>query len=139
MLTVCLGFRFEALKLMISPLLGYAVAQVKCVFALPEHIANLWFPNGPPAKHFAYVEWFTPFSKAVFDSNSKLYRITRLRVREEQQSSVVPINLIRQSVHLFPKFGPTAPNTWKSSSVLDDGKYFYVNPFSDRFPYSTLY
>lgn len=112
---------------------------MKCVFTLPDNIVRLWFPNGSPANHFAYVDWFTPFSKAVFDGNSKLYRITRLVVRGEQQSSVIPITLIRQSVHLFPKFGATAPSDWKSSNVLDTAKYFYVNPFSDRFPYSTLY
>ncbi|PPQ73617.1 hypothetical protein CVT26_010525 [Gymnopilus dilepis] len=119
--------------------LGYAVAQVRCIFSLPDAALKTWFPRGAPSKHFAYVEWFTPFSKAVFDPNSRLYRIKRLRVRGEQQASVIPVSLIRQSVHLFPKFGPVAPVHWKSSNVLEEAPMFYVNPFSDRFAYSTLY
>ena len=55
-----------------------------------------------------------------------------------QQASVILISLIRQSVHLIPGFGCIAPSSWKSSNVLDLAPYFYVNPFSNRFPYSTL-
>ncbi|PPQ98035.1 hypothetical protein CVT26_003097 [Gymnopilus dilepis] len=118
---------------------GYAVAQVRCIFSLPPSAVPALFPQGSPSDHFAYVEWFTPFTKAIFDRNSQLYRIERLVVHGEQQASVIPISLIRQSVHLFPKFGPEAPVHWKSSNVLVEAKAFYVNPFSDRFQYSTLF
>lgn len=100
-----------------------------------------WFPTKPaniPA-HLAYVEWFTPFSRAIFDPVSRLYSIKPLIANGQRQASVIPISLIRQSVHLYPKFGAIAPAEWKSSNVLDLATSFYVNPFSDRFPYSTLF
>lgn len=119
--------------------LGYVVAQIRCIFSLPKSVENDWFPNGAPSQHFAYVEWFIPFSKAKFDPNSQLFQIKRLQIQGEQQASVIPVSLIRQSIHLFPKFGPIAPVHWKSSNVLEEAKDFYVNPFSDRFQYATLY
>ncbi|KXN83336.1 hypothetical protein AN958_01554, partial [Leucoagaricus sp. SymC.cos] len=39
----------------------------------------------------------------------------------------------------FPKFGPHVSPEWTSASVLDDCDMFYVNPFSNRFPYLTIY
>ena len=67
-----------------------------------------------------------------------MYRINYLSVQGEQQSSVIPVDLITQSVHLFPKFGQFANADWKSSDVLDKAMSFFVNPFSNRFSYSTI-
>ncbi|KAF8808922.1 hypothetical protein BYT27DRAFT_7095434, partial [Phlegmacium glaucopus] len=53
--------------------------------------------------------------------------------------SIIPISLIRSSVHLFPKFGPQVPTSWSSSTVLEYATSFYVNALSDWFLYSTLY
>ena len=66
-----------------------------------------------------------------------MYRISFLSVQGEQQSSVIPVDLITQSVHLFPKFGRFANADWKSSDVLE-AMSFFVNPFSNRFSYSTI-
>lgn len=100
----------------------------------------MWFSQGLRYKHFAYVEWYTPFSKAPLDAKSRLFRIKRLYDPDgAQKASVVPVDYIRQSVHLFPKFGPSVPTQWTSSNVLDKADIFYVNPFTDRFSYSTIY
>ena len=56
----------------------------------------------------------------------------------EELVSIVPITAIRQSVHLFPSFGPSAPEAWTSDTVLDRSDTFYVNPFTDRYAYSFL-
>ncbi|KAF9471791.1 hypothetical protein BDN70DRAFT_819556 [Pholiota conissans] len=119
--------------------IGYCAARVRCLFSLPPAALARWFPQGFPHAHLAYVEWFTPFSVARFDPNSKLYRISPLMSQNVRQASIIPITLIRQSLHLFPKFGAVAPSLWKSSNVLDMSSIFYANPFSDRFPYSTVY
>jgi len=68
-----------------------------------------------------------------------MYKISRCIKNGKQQASVIPVNLIRQSVHLIPEFGPIAPTIWKSSTVLELASNFFVNPFSDRFAYSTLF
>ncbi|KAF8176925.1 hypothetical protein BJ912DRAFT_1024283 [Pholiota molesta] len=120
---------------------GYCAAQVRCIFSLPKSALERWFPQGFPHKHLAYVEWFTPFSNASLELNSKLYRISPLMspTQHTRETSIIPISLIRQSIQLYPKFGPVAPADWKSSNVLDMASIFYVNPFSDRFQYSTIY
>lgn len=118
---------------------GHCVGRVRCIFTLPPESLTHWFSRGRvPPKYLAYVEWFTPFPTSP-DRNHLLYKISKLRVHGEQQVSIVPVQLIRQSVHLFPKFGPVAREDWKSTNVLDLCQTFFTNPFSDRFPYSNLY
>jgi hypothetical protein len=120
-------------------LLGLCIGQIRCIFSLPPHAVALWFPSGNFShKHFAYVEWFTPFSKSQRDPHSKLFKVSRLMAHGECRASIIPVSLIRCSVHLFPKFGPQAPNSWLSSNVLENASTFYVNPFSDRFLYSHI-
>ena len=72
-----------------------------------------------------------------------MYRVSRLynpaSKGGQRKASIVPISLIRESIHLFPKFGAVAPADWRSSNVLEVAPAFYVNPFSDRFVYSTVF
>ena len=121
---------------------GDCVGRVRCVFTLPQESLTHWFSHlaggRVPPKYLAYVEWFTPFPISP-DRNHLLYKISKLQVHGEQQVSIVPVQLIRQSVHLFPRFGAVAPDEWKSTNVLDLCQIFFTNPFSDRFPYSNLY
>ena len=118
--------------------LDLCVGRIRCIFSLPPHAVEHWFPAGNfHLKHFAYVEWFTPFSRAQKDPNSKLFKISKLMTHSgERHVSVVSISFIRCSVQLFPKFGPQAPVSWLSSNVLENATLFYVNTFSDRFLYS---
>jgi hypothetical protein len=122
-----------------SSVLGLCIGQIRCIFSLPPHAVALWFPAGNFShKHFAYVEWFTPFSRAQKDPHSKLFKVSRLMAHGERRVSVIPVSLIRCSVHLFPKFGPQAPVSWLSSNVLENATTFYVNTFSDRYLYSYI-
>jgi len=115
------------------------IGQIRCIFSLPSTALNLWFPAGFSHHHLAYIEWFTPFSRAPVDQKTKLFKISRLVTRGERRVSVIPVSLICSSVHLFPKFGPQAPVSWSSSNVLETASSFYVNTLSDRFLYSTIY
>jgi Plavaka transposase len=118
---------------------GHCVGRIRVIFTLPADTLRRWFSTGhKPAEYLAYVEWFTPFKRSP-EPNHLLYKISKHLVRGEQQASVVPVELIRQSVHLLPKFGPVAPEEWKSSNVLDLCSTFYVNTFSERLSYSSLY
>jgi len=120
-------------------MLGLCIGQVRCIFSLPPHALDLWFPAGAFLhKHLAYVEWFTPFSRAQKDRNSNLFKVSRLMARGERRVSIIPVSLILSSIHLFLKFGPQAPVSWSSSNVLESAASFYVNPFSDRFLYSHI-
>jgi hypothetical protein len=68
-----------------------------------------------------------------------MYKITRSLKDGERLASVIPVHDIVRSVHLVPKFGPTAPREWSSSTVLEECTIFYVNPFTDRHSYLNLY
>ena len=120
---------------------GLCIGQVRCIFSLPPHAVDLWFParaGAFPHKHFAYIEWFTTFSRAQKDRNSRLFKVSRLMARGERRVSIIPVSLILSSIQLFPKFGPQAPVSWTSSNVLENATSFYVNSFSDRFLYSHI-
>lgn len=121
---------------------GYCIGQIRCLFTLPKKARARWFNPKFPHHHFAYVEWFTAFVSSRFDTHSKMYRISRLHHPANKgghrKASVVPISLIKESIHLFPKFGPVAPAEWRSSNILEVAPAFYVNPLSDCLVYSTV-
>ncbi|PPR01107.1 hypothetical protein CVT24_000403 [Panaeolus cyanescens] len=114
------------------------VAQVRCVFTFPKRALAVWFPSGFPHTHMAYVEWFSAMSPGSMDTNTGLFKVTRLQDNGVRRAAIIPISMIIGSVHLYPKFGPQAPTAWTSSNVLDAATYFYVSEFSDRFTYSIL-
>ncbi|KAJ6479726.1 hypothetical protein C8R45DRAFT_1054433 [Mycena sanguinolenta] len=120
---------------------GYRVAQVRVVFSLkPQHIQSLFGP-GPGAtapKHLAYVEWFSSFTSQP-EPHHLMYMIKRSVKDGDRMASIIPLANIRRSVHLLPKFGPVAPPHWTSADVLDQCPAFFVNCFSDRHIYTTLY
>ncbi len=117
---------------------GYQVAQIRCIFTIPKRARKVWFQNvPPPSTYLAYVERFTPFSSHP-EANSGLYTTSRLVSHGERQAAVIPVEYIRRSVALLPKFGPIAPRDWTSSNVLERCPAFRVNPFTDRHGYATI-
>lgn len=46
-----------------------------------------------------------------------------------QRASVIPVTWIVRSCHLSPNFGRQIPEAWSSSSVLDDARTFFLNPY----------
>lgn len=98
------------------------------------------FPRLSPSArphHLAYVEWFTPFTTPRVEHG--LYRITRSIRNHARLASIIPVEQLERSCHLYPDFGPIAPRHWTSSTVLDDCPAFFVNSFLDRNTYKILY
>ncbi|KAI0343815.1 hypothetical protein BDW22DRAFT_1477302 [Trametopsis cervina] len=117
---------------------GYRIAQVKVIFSIPSRLAGILFPpEKPPPQYLAYVEWFTPFDNNP-RPNNLFYRIKRSLQNNKRLASIIPLNNIRRSVHLYPSFGNTVPREWTSSTVLDQCPSFFVNSFSDRHAYHTI-
>ena len=73
------------------------------------------------------------------DGDTKLYKICR-EIRDGQRlASVIPVHNICQSVHLYLHFGRAVPEEWTSDNVLEKCSVFYVNPFSDRLSYLSIF
>ncbi|KAJ4466076.1 hypothetical protein C8R41DRAFT_780792, partial [Lentinula lateritia] len=86
----------------------------------------------------AYVEWFTKFSQKP-EPHSHLYRVKPLFNRDgSRAASVISVEMIQQSVHLYPKWGGVVPSTWSYESVLDQSPSFLVSPFTDIHTYFNM-
>ena len=89
-------------------------------------------------QHLVYIEWYTPFPNSP-DRNHLLYKISPLQDQNGGHiCSVIPLANICWSVHLLPRFGPSAPQDWTSSNVLDLCNTFFVNSFTDKHLYRVL-
>ncbi|KAI8994099.1 hypothetical protein BD414DRAFT_513707 [Trametes punicea] len=121
----------------------FRVVQVRMVFKLPEKGAAALFPSLSPSdrqQHFAYVHWFTPFASHPDSPDHGLYKISHaVHDRGSRIGSIIPIENIERSCHLFPDFGPVANRAWTSSNVLEQCKDFYLNTFADLSTYQLFY
>ena len=106
------------------------------MFEIPGNAIDLVFPSVDitPPNHLAYVEWFTPLP-ATPDPVNHMYKVSRMFHNHERHASIIPLESILCSVHLFPRFGPDTPQDWDPSTVLEDCQSFYVNPFCNRNSY----
>jgi hypothetical protein len=122
-------------------LTGYCIGRIRVVFSLPESALSTLFKNNPITipQHLVYVEWYSPFRDAA-QPNHLLHKISTMKDGSGGRvCSIIPLANIRRSIHLFPQFGPVAPQDWTSSTVLDLCDHFYVNTFTDRHVYRIIY
>ena len=126
------GFRFTVCT-------GYRVAQVRVVFRIPSKALPTLFPTSdrPYPTFLAYVEWFSPFPRTPCDNNG-LYKIRRSLRNGSRLASIIPLENIVRSCHLFPDFGRIVPREWTAATVLDECTVFYVNPFVDRHTFKLI-
>ncbi|KZT66802.1 hypothetical protein DAEQUDRAFT_714317 [Daedalea quercina L-15889] len=118
---------------------GRRVGQVRLVFKIPRDSLHDLLPDVADQdlpSHLAYIEWFSPFTRP--DPNHGLYKVTRTLQGTQRLASIVEVQDIHRSCHLWPDFGPVVPRHWTSSNVLDCSTAFYVSPFSDRAAYQTI-
>jgi hypothetical protein len=133
---VFIGTKASSSEIGITPASNYRtglrIAQVRVVFQLPSKVIPLVFPSLEDTlpTHLAYVEWFSPIPTTP-DSNSNLYKVSRLVRNGRRVASVIPVDSVISSVHLFPRFGQNAP-IGKTFTVLELCNSFYINPFSSR-------
>lgn len=111
---------------------------MRLVFAIPSDAARTLFSAADVScpNRLAYIEWFTPFTQP--EEAHGLYRISRAHDAGDRLVSVVPVDTIRRSVHLYPKFGAVAPREWTSHNVLDECSTFFVNQFTDKHSFKTI-
>ena len=112
------------------------IAQVRVVFKIPDNTIKLVFPSDDitPPNHLAYIEWFTPMP-ATPDPVNHMYKVQRMFHDGVRRASIIPVDAILGSVHLFPHLSANTPREWDSSSILEHCQTFYINPFSNRNSY----
>ena len=114
------------------------------IFSIPK--SQQKYVHGDTARnvpeHFAYVEWFSRLTNQPEPWHG-LRRIKRSiinnnRVQNERSAAIVPVDRVRRSVALFPRFGRTVDPEWTADNVLERCSEFYVNSFSDKHTYVTV-
>ena len=116
------------------------MGQVRLIFALTKTARKKTFGDDPKIPtHFAYIEWFSSFRNSGPEKHrGNMYHVKRSIRDGERLVSILPIDRIRRSVSLLPRFGPKVPPGWTSANVLEVCPSFYVNPFSDQHAYITI-
>ena len=117
--------------------LGYRIGRVRVIFSIPQQHVHGLFANAKPPAQLAYIEWFTPFTQP--DPNHGLYKISKAMKNGLRHTSIIPLDHIRRTIQLFPSFGATVPEDWTSENVLDECTKFFVNSFTDRHTYGTVF
>jgi hypothetical protein len=108
---------------------GIHIAQVRVAFQIPRKVIHKVAPSLDASPFLAYVEWFSPLPAAP-DPKHKLFKVTRMTQNGRRSASVIELDNVLGSVHLFPRFGATSPQEWKDFTVLELCDSFYINPFS---------
>ena len=84
--------------------LDYQVAQLRVVFKIREKDMATLFPStSKQPDYLAYVEWFTPFKQ--MDPNTRLYQVSRSVRQGRRLASVIDVEKISRSCHLFLTLG----------------------------------
>ncbi|KAH6871284.1 hypothetical protein BKA70DRAFT_1131091, partial [Coprinopsis sp. MPI-PUGE-AT-0042] len=120
------------------------VGRVKVIFKLPTIIeqpgVRLAVPDSWPTKHLAYVEWYTRQGTSPNKTNG-MYQISNAVDSNGRRSgAIVPLANIRQVCMLTPNFGEgTVSRLWTSDTILDKCHTFWINNWSSKYAYQTLY
>lgn len=119
---------------------GMRVGQIRVVFSVPENaVRHLFHGDIQPPQYLAYIEWFTPFTRSP-EPNSKMYRVKRAAHSDGRKlASIIPLSLVKQSVHLIPKWSHRVPNEWSSDNVLNLSPSFFLNSFKEHHTYFNVY
>ncbi|KAJ3885503.1 hypothetical protein GG344DRAFT_91265 [Lentinula edodes] len=114
------------------------VGRVRVIFSLPFNKLDTLIPSDiPPPQHLAYVKWFTKFQTNP-EPSSGLYRIKRDVGGDGLcAASIISLDSIVRSVHLFPQWGGSVPSEW-IETVLDRAPSFLLNIFKDELTYFNL-
>ncbi|KZV62326.1 hypothetical protein PENSPDRAFT_591568, partial [Peniophora sp. CONT] len=115
------------------------IAQVRLIFGFSKTQRQKVFGEDEAdyPKHFAYVEWFsrTPSNPGRYHG---LKYVERTLIDDERVVSILPLDRIKRSVSLIPRFGPRINRTWTADNVLEKCAEFYINSFSDKHAYITI-
>lgn len=115
---------------------GYRAVRVKLLFLLPRRIRHMY------GGILVFAELFTRFGVNLPRNPMKFLQISHSMSSQNRQTLVFPVEKLRMSCHLSPKFpNSERSNTWlkaisNDTDLLETCKTFYLNPFSSHFTYN---
>jgi hypothetical protein len=117
---------------------------MRVIFTLPDKLdrhGNM--PSMYPKQPLAYVEWYSPLGPSANPKDGMMYKIKKAKTSDNKRvkGAIIPLSNIRQSCMLFPQFGLAdgSPLDWTSDNVLDKADTFYINNWSSKYNYHTIY
>ena len=75
----------------------------------------------------------------VPDDNIEMFRVRRLLDGGTRASRLIRLVDIWRPVELVPRFGKTCPLHWTAENSVELAKEFYVNCFTDKETYQTVF
>lgn len=117
---------------------GYRAVRVKLLFLLPRRIRHIY------GGILVFAELFTRFGANPPENPMKFYQLSHSMSTQSRQTAVFPVEKLRMSCHLSPKFpNSDRRNAWKEAvanetNLLETCKTFYLNQFSSHFMYNYL-
>ncbi|KAG2747814.1 hypothetical protein P692DRAFT_20735841 [Suillus brevipes Sb2] len=119
---------------------GTRIGRLKIIFKLPSQVYGSVTPAWTKDP-LAYVEWYAPLKPAAEDYH-EMYLVKKCLSNADgfTPGQVISLSSIRQTCQLIPNFGRTAlPIEWTSDSVLDRCDTFFLNCFTSKYAYQTLW
>ena len=88
----------------------------------------------------AYIEWYAPLKPAAEDFH-EMYIVKKSLYTSDGclPGQVIPLSSISQTCQLIPQFGREVPMEWTSDNVLDKCDTFFLNSFTSKYAYQTLW
>ncbi|KAG1781476.1 hypothetical protein EV702DRAFT_962379 [Suillus placidus] len=119
---------------------GTRIGCLKVIFKLPSQVYNCITPAWTKDS-LAYVEWYAPLKPAAKDYH-EMYLIKKSLPSTDgfAPGQVISLSSIRQTCQLIPHFGKTALSMeWTLDNVLDKCDTFFLNCFTSKYAYQTLW
>ncbi|KAG2050853.1 hypothetical protein BDR06DRAFT_891000 [Suillus hirtellus] len=124
-----------------KPSLGGKPARFDTVVVMDTSDCETTGLKGKFQDPLAYVEWYAPLKPAAEDYH-EMYLVKKCLSNADgfTPGQVISLSSIRQTCQLIPNFGRTAlPIEWTSDSVLDRCDTFFLNCFTSKYAYQTLW
>lgn len=126
--------------------LGHYVAQLRLIFRPVRDPTQAHLST-----YYAYVQVFVPAPSTVTrqedgtrahvpDNNVEMFRVVRSYTgNRRREGRIIRLIDIWRPVELIPVFGKKCPPNWNSTNAVESAKEFYVNSYSDKEVYQSIY
>jgi hypothetical protein len=109
---------------------------------LDTRAGKIPIPNEWPQEPLAFIDWYSPLPSSPDENKGAMYDIRNIQnlPGSRRPGAVVPLSNIRQSCMLIPRFpAQGVPKDWSLDNVLDKATHFFVNNWSSKYNYQTIW